>query len=107
MFNKTNRLILHFKNTFSKEIAALLIRDHNYLFYRIKIKLETSESFDAMIWFLDEIDIYPCDLFEEIDYTLKDCEFAKIDLFLQKYLEMGFLEEKVRPPHDFGIFHSF
>jgi hypothetical protein len=96
MFNETNRLVLQIKNTFSKEIAALLIRDHNYLYYRLAIKLDTSKSYDAMIWFLNEIDIYPCDFFEEIDYELKDCEFAKIDLFFQKYLEMGFLDEKVR-----------
>jgi hypothetical protein len=101
MFNKTNRVILKFGDNFSKEIAALLLRDYNYLLYRFKIKLETSESFDAMIWFLDEIDIYPCDLFEDINYGIKDSEFAKIDLFFQKYLEMGFLKEKVSHPNDF------
>jgi hypothetical protein len=106
MFNKTNRLILQNKITFSKEIAGLLLKHHNYLFYRFRIKLETSESLDAMIWFLDEIDIYPCDFFEEIDYELKDCEFAKIDLFFQKYLEMRFLEEKVRPPHEFEFYFT-
>jgi hypothetical protein len=97
---------LEFKNIFSKEIAALLLRDHHYLFYRLRIKIETSESLDAMIWFQDEIDIYPCDLFEEINYSLKDCEFAKIDLFFQKYLEMGFLEENVTIPNFFEFYSS-
>jgi hypothetical protein len=37
----------------------------------------------------------------KIYYSLKNCEFAKIDLSLQKYIEMGFLEEKVIFPDDF------
>ncbi|CAI2359853.1 unnamed protein product [Moneuplotes crassus] len=84
-------LVKEIHKTFTQTISKKLQQGKNYLYFALKVKLGSEESFKAMIKLMDQMEEVMLKYqFEEVLITMEECAQQIGHCFLQKYVEKGF-----------------
>ena len=96
MDGKRHKITLCIKNDFSMNHAEMLLKYQTYLLYNVSIKLESSDAFKAINYFLKTVEgAISYQFFWTVEAYAGKSWIDLYNEFVKLYLEKGFKYEKL------------